>query len=299
MIKRIVNRPAAGRFTSCSVWRCLSVGGGSLPFFADRAFRECYNAGDGDLAALSGRAPEEVEKQVTIPLEIALAGVPIRSGCSGTPSFGLSFIVSNLDEKPSLLMARQLVKSVCAGWICHRALSRNWPHRRIATVRFPLSPGGAGLEGRRVAGDSVGAFASAQAGGGYCRCGFSGWADSPVRGAAESCAFARLQNHPGPIVLALERANANAGGVVGGAGAAEQFLIGSKLVSEFFGEMARLSLPSVTAPLCWCAIWPRWSDRGCREATVGYSDAQGDQDDGVQHRTFAQGRKSISRCLMS
>lgn len=57
-----------------------------------------------------GRAPEEVEKQVTVPLEIALAGIPNSIRMFSHTQFGLSFIVVTFDEKPSLFMARQLVQ---------------------------------------------------------------------------------------------------------------------------------------------------------------------------------------------
>ncbi len=57
-----------------------------------------------------GRAPEEVEKQVTIPLEIALSGVPNSIRMFSHTQFGLSFIVVTFDEKPSLFMARQLIE---------------------------------------------------------------------------------------------------------------------------------------------------------------------------------------------
>ena len=62
-----------------------------------------------------GRAPEEVEKQVTIPLEIALAGVPNSIRMFSHTQFGLSFIVVTFDEKPSLFMARQLVEERLRG----------------------------------------------------------------------------------------------------------------------------------------------------------------------------------------
>jgi heavy metal efflux system protein len=62
-----------------------------------------------------GRAPEEVEKQVTVPLEIALAGMPNAIRMFSHTQFGLSFIVITFDEKPSLFMARQLVQERLRG----------------------------------------------------------------------------------------------------------------------------------------------------------------------------------------
>ena len=67
------------------------------------------------IALYPGRAAEEVEKQVTIPLEIALAGVPNSIRMFSHTQFGLSFIVVTFDEKPSLFMARQLVEERLRG----------------------------------------------------------------------------------------------------------------------------------------------------------------------------------------
>ena len=62
-----------------------------------------------------GRAPEEVEKQVTMPLEIALSGLPSAIRMFSHTQFGLSFIVITFDEKPSQFMARQQVQERLRG----------------------------------------------------------------------------------------------------------------------------------------------------------------------------------------
>ncbi|MBI1839409.1 MAG: efflux RND transporter permease subunit [Verrucomicrobia bacterium] len=56
-----------------------------------------------------GRAPEEVEKQVTIPLETVLAGLPYSVRMFSHTQFGLSFIVLTFDDKASDYFARQQV----------------------------------------------------------------------------------------------------------------------------------------------------------------------------------------------
>jgi cobalt-zinc-cadmium resistance protein CzcA len=56
-----------------------------------------------------GRAPEEVEKQVTIPLETVLSGVPHSVRLFSHTQFGLSFIVITFDDKPTDYFARQQV----------------------------------------------------------------------------------------------------------------------------------------------------------------------------------------------
>ena len=57
-----------------------------------------------------GRAPEEVEKQVTIPLEIALAGVSHSVRLFSHTQFGLSFIVLTFDDRVDDYFARARVE---------------------------------------------------------------------------------------------------------------------------------------------------------------------------------------------
>ena len=56
-----------------------------------------------------GRAPEEVEKQVTIPLETVLAGLPYSVRMFSHTQFGLSFIVLTFNDKANDYFARQQV----------------------------------------------------------------------------------------------------------------------------------------------------------------------------------------------
>jgi cobalt-zinc-cadmium resistance protein CzcA len=54
-----------------------------------------------------GRAAEEVEKQVTIPVEIALAGIPNSIRVFSHTQFGLSFLMVTFNDKTTDLIARQ------------------------------------------------------------------------------------------------------------------------------------------------------------------------------------------------
>src|SRR5438067_11172405 len=56
-----------------------------------------------------GHAPEEVEKQVTIPLEIALSGVPHAVRMFSHTQFGLSFLTLTFDDQVDDYFARQRV----------------------------------------------------------------------------------------------------------------------------------------------------------------------------------------------
>src|SRR5215831_4663726 len=57
-----------------------------------------------------GRAPEEVEKQVTIPLEIALSAVPHAVRLFSHTQFGLSYVVITFDDKVDDYFARARVQ---------------------------------------------------------------------------------------------------------------------------------------------------------------------------------------------
>jgi cobalt-zinc-cadmium resistance protein CzcA len=56
-----------------------------------------------------GRAAEEVEKQVTMPLEVALAGLPNSVRMFSHTQFGLSYMILTFDDKAKPYFARQQV----------------------------------------------------------------------------------------------------------------------------------------------------------------------------------------------
>lgn len=56
-----------------------------------------------------GRAAEEVEKQVTLPVEVALSGLPNAIRVFSHTQFGLSFMVVTYDDKADVNLARQQV----------------------------------------------------------------------------------------------------------------------------------------------------------------------------------------------
>jgi cobalt-zinc-cadmium resistance protein CzcA len=56
-----------------------------------------------------GRAAEEVEKQVTVPLEVALSGLPGAVRMFSHTQFGLSFLILTFDERTNGYFARQQV----------------------------------------------------------------------------------------------------------------------------------------------------------------------------------------------
>ncbi|MDW5441272.1 CusA/CzcA family heavy metal efflux RND transporter [Polaromonas sp. SM01] len=61
------------------------------------------------IALYPGRAAEEVEKQVTLPIEVALSGLPNAIRVFSHTQFGLSFTVVTYDDKADVLQARAQV----------------------------------------------------------------------------------------------------------------------------------------------------------------------------------------------
>jgi len=61
------------------------------------------------IALYPGRAAEEVEKQVTLPIEMALAGLPNSIRVFSHTQFGLSFTVVTYDDAATVLQVRQQV----------------------------------------------------------------------------------------------------------------------------------------------------------------------------------------------
>src|SRR5262249_52979924 len=59
------------------------------------------------ISLFPGHAPEEVEKQVTIPLEIGLSGLPHAVRMFSHTQFGLSYVVITFDDQVDHYFARQ------------------------------------------------------------------------------------------------------------------------------------------------------------------------------------------------
>jgi len=67
------------------------------------------------IALHPGRAAEEVEKQVTIPLEVGLSGLPGAVRLFSHTQFGLSFVIITFDDRYTGYFARQQVVERLAG----------------------------------------------------------------------------------------------------------------------------------------------------------------------------------------
>src|SRR5438552_880178 len=89
----------------------LFVAGGfaafrSLPI---EAFPDVTDTQVNVITLYPGRAAEEVEKQVTIPLEVVLSGLPNAVRLFSHTQFGLSFVIITFDDRANAYFARQQV----------------------------------------------------------------------------------------------------------------------------------------------------------------------------------------------
>lgn len=93
------------------------VGGGIAAFrgLPIEAFPDVSDVQVNVIALYPGRAPEEVEKQVTIPLEVALSGLPHSVRLFSHTQFGLSFLMLTFDDKATDYFARQQVAERLTG----------------------------------------------------------------------------------------------------------------------------------------------------------------------------------------
>ncbi len=89
----------------------IFIGGGVIAFkrLPIEAFPDVSDVQATVVTLYPGRAPEEVEKQVTIPLEVALSGLPHSVRLFSHTQFGLSYIVVTFDDDVTDYFARQQV----------------------------------------------------------------------------------------------------------------------------------------------------------------------------------------------
>jgi len=87
----------------------LFVGGGVAAFLQlpIEAFPDVSDTQVTVITLYPGRAAEEVEKQVTIPLEVVLAGLPNAVRMFSHTQFGLSYLILTFDDRATPYFARQ------------------------------------------------------------------------------------------------------------------------------------------------------------------------------------------------
>ena len=284
MIKRIVNF-ALTEPLFILLGLLLFIGAGIAAFrtLPIEAFPDVTDTQVTVITQFPGRAPEEVEKQVTIPLEIALAGVPNSIRLFSHTQFGLSFIVVTFDETPSLFMSRQLVEERLRGVDLPPGVEPELAPPSTATgeiFRYRLEAPGMKPSEVRAIQDWIVLRQLKQV---------SGIADvvslgGPIRQYEVQPDLARLRDHGltlGQLFAALERANANAGGGAVAQGR-QQFLIrsiGLLRSSADIGQIVvaeRKGTPVLVRDLATIV-----ESRVPPQGIVGYSDADIDLDDVV------------------
>src|SRR5439155_15388615 len=89
----------------------LFIAGGIVAFrsLPIEAFPDVTDVQVTVISLFPGHAPEEVEKQVTIPLEIELSGLPHSVRMFSHTQFGLSYVVITYDDQVDDYFARQRV----------------------------------------------------------------------------------------------------------------------------------------------------------------------------------------------
>jgi cobalt-zinc-cadmium resistance protein CzcA len=110
MIKRLIGF-ALGQPLFVILGLFVFVGGGLIAFknLPVEAFPDVTDTQVTVIALFPGRAAEEVEKQVTIPLEVAMSGMPNAVRLFSHTQFGLSYLVITFNDSAGDYFSRQLV----------------------------------------------------------------------------------------------------------------------------------------------------------------------------------------------
>ena len=110
MIKRLIGF-ALGQPLFVILGLFVFIGGGLIAFkgLPVEAFPDVTDTQVTIITLFPGRAAEEVEKQVTVPLEVALSGIPNAVRLFSHTQFGLSYQVVTFNDSAGDYFSRQLV----------------------------------------------------------------------------------------------------------------------------------------------------------------------------------------------
>jgi cobalt-zinc-cadmium resistance protein CzcA len=110
MIRRIISF-AVHQPMFMAMLMALFIGAGVAAFrsLPVEAFPDVTDVQVTVITLFAGHAPEEVEKQITIPLEIQLSGLPNAVRMFSHTQFGLSYIILTFNDEASDYFARQQV----------------------------------------------------------------------------------------------------------------------------------------------------------------------------------------------
>src|ERR1022692_4440769 len=99
MIRAFVDYSLANKFLVLAV-AIILLGWGALSFRAlpVEAYPDVANNYVQIITQWSGRAAEEVEQQITVPIEVQMAGIPHLANIRSISEFGISVITMNFDD---------------------------------------------------------------------------------------------------------------------------------------------------------------------------------------------------------
>src|SRR5262249_7852649 len=141
MIKRVVSF-ALHQPLFTLLLAMLFIAGGIVAFkqLPIEAFPDVSDVQVTVITLFPGRAAEEVEKQVTIPLETGLSGLPNSVRLFSHTQFGLSFIIITFDDGATDYFARQQVLNGLKESTCLRESNPSSRHFRPRSVRYTDIP---------------------------------------------------------------------------------------------------------------------------------------------------------------
>ncbi|HJW25169.1 MAG TPA: CusA/CzcA family heavy metal efflux RND transporter [Rhodocyclaceae bacterium] len=284
MIKRIANFALTQPlFIILGLVLFIGIGITAFKSLPIEAFPDVTDTQVTVISLYPGRAPEEVEKQVTIPLEIALSGVPNSIRMFSHTQFGLSFIVVTFDEKPSLFMARQLVEERLRGVDLPPGVEPELAPPATATgeiFRYRIDAPGLKASEIRAIQDWTVVRQIKQVPGVADVVSFGG----PIRQYEVRPNLAKLRDYKiplGDLFTALQRANANAGGGSVAQGR-QQYLIRSLGLLRSSADIGQVVVAeNKGSPILVRDVAEVVESRVPEQGIVGFADKDGDQEDVV------------------
>src|SRR5512142_3213782 len=110
MLNWIIQASLKNRLLVCVLAGALIVvGGRSLSLLPIDAFPETTPVQVQIKASVPALSPQEAEQQVTIPVELAVSGLPGLKNVRSISKFGLAQVVATFDDATSIYRARQLI----------------------------------------------------------------------------------------------------------------------------------------------------------------------------------------------
>src|SRR5512136_1274402 len=110
MLNWLVQTSLKNRLLVCVLAVALIViGGRALSMLPIDAFPDTTPVQVQINASVPALSPQEAEQQVTIPVELAISGLPGLQNVRSISKFGLSQVVATFDDSISIFKARQLV----------------------------------------------------------------------------------------------------------------------------------------------------------------------------------------------